>query len=165
MAKLIYPLKQILEIKQRRVEEAERVVQEKRDLLRQEVDKLKQRQQERDKVKDHHNAKLNQMREELDHGTTSPVIQQMKAYLKIVKERLQQEEKKVNDQKEQVKIADKNLELAITDLKFKRQEVDKLVTHREDWEKEMRKEEEIIEGREQDELGSITFMIHKKLKF
>lgn len=165
MAKAVYPLKQILEIKRRRVENAERVVLEKRDLLKQEEEKLKQKEHERDKVLNHHNDKLNQMREEMDHETTSPKIQQMKAYLKVVKERLKSEEKKVSDQKEQVKIAEKNLEDAILFLKLKRQEVDKILTHRQDWEKEMRKEEEILEGREQDEIGSVSYMMHKRLKF
>ena len=164
MAKSVYPLKQVLEIKRKRVEDAERVVVEKRLLLQQEEEKLKQKEQERDKVLKHHNDKLKQMRDEMDHGTTSPKIQQMKAYLKVVKERLKQEEKKVADQKEQVKIAENNLQQAIQDLRFKRQEVDKILTHKQDWEKEMRREEEIIEGREQDELGSVTYTIHKKFK-
>ncbi|MCE5319281.1 MAG: hypothetical protein LLG04_18195 [Parachlamydia sp.] len=41
--------------------------------------------------------------------------------------------------------------------------MDKLQTHRKDWEKEMRKEEEIIEGREQDELGTIIFSARQRL--
>lgn len=164
MAKAIYPLKQILEIKKRRVETAELVVLEKRELLKQEEEKLKQKEAERDKVLGHHNDKLKQMRDEMDHSTTSPKIQQMKVYLKVVKEKLKVEEKKVTDQKEQVKIAEKALDDAILFLRLKRQEVDKILTHRQDWEKEVKREEEVIEGREQDELGSVTYMIHKRLK-
>ncbi|KAF3362302.1 Uncharacterized protein PHSC3_001131 [Chlamydiales bacterium STE3] len=164
MAKLTYPLHQVLEIKKRRVEDAEKVVVEKRNLLKQEEEKLKQREKERDKVKEHHTHKLQQLREEMDQGTTSPKIQQMKIYLKVVQENLKAEEKKVNDQKEQVKTAQKNLEAALQHLKFRRLEVDKLLTHRQDWEKEMRKEEEIIEGREQDEIGSVVYMMNKRTR-
>ena len=119
---------------------------------------------ERDKVQAHHDAKLKQMRDEMDQDTTSPKIQQMKVYMKVVKERIAAEEKKVKDQKIQVENAEKNLEIAKNDLKIKRQEVDKLLSHRIDWLKEMRKEQEIIDGREQDELGSIIFTTNNRRK-
>ena len=163
MSKVVYPLAQVIEVKKRRVDDAEKVVKEKQIALEKENEKLTQRKAERDKVVQHHQDKLNQMRKEMDGGTTSPVIQQMKAYLKVVKERVKVEEKKVKDQQAQVEIAEKNLQIAKQELKIKRQEVDKLETHRKDWEKEARKEQEIVEGREQDELGSISFMTHKKL--
>lgn len=156
--KAAYPLKQVIEVKQRRVEDAEKVVLEKRQALEKEKEKLAQREAERDKVKHHKQDKLQQLRDTLDHGTTSPKVQQMKAYLKVVEEKLRVEEKKVADQKEQVKVAEKNLEQAQEDLRKKRQEVDKLLTHQKDWEKEMRKELDIIEGREQDELGSVIYI-------
>lgn len=162
MAKVVYPLQQVLQVKERRVEEAERVVAEKVAALQKEQETLARREEEREVVRKHMQDKLDQMRQEMDQGTTSPKIIQMKAYLKVVQEKLKVEDKKVADQKEQVKIAEKNLEIAKEDLRRKRQEVDKLVTHRKDWMIEVRKEQEIIEGREQDELGSITFLIHQK---
>lgn len=162
MAKIVYPLQQVLQVKERRVEEAERVVVEKIAALRKEEEILAKKEEEREAVRKHMQDKLDQMRNEMDQGTTSPKIQQMKAYLKVVQEKLKVEDKKVADQKEQVKIAEKNLEIAKEDLRRKRQEVDKLVTHRKDWMLEMKKEEEIIEGREQDELGSVTFLMHQK---
>lgn len=161
---IVYPLKQVIEVKQRRVTEAEKVVLEKKQALEKEQEKLAQREAERDKVKTHKVDKLKQLRNTLDEGTTSPKIQQMKAYLKVVDEKLKIEEKKVKDQQEQVKIAEKNLEQAQEELRKKRQEVDKLLTHKKDWEKETRKELEIIEGREQDELGSIIYVSHHHKK-
>lgn len=165
MTPIVYPLRQVLEVKQRRVENAERVVKQKKELLEKEEQKLKEREQERDKVKHHYDDKLKQLREEMDHESTSPKLQQMKIYIKTVDEKLKVEEKKVKDQQETVKIAQKNLDQAKEDLWIKRQEVDKLHTHRKDWEKERRKEQEIIEGREQDELGSIIFISrHRRSK-
>lgn len=164
MAKPNYPLKQVLEVKHRRVEDAEKVVKEKIDLLKKEQEKLAQREAERDKVRNHHSDKLQQMREEMDHGTTSPKIQQMKAYLKVVQERLMAENKRVKDQQDQVALAEKNLEQARQDLARKRLEVDKLVSHQKDWETELRKEMEIVEGREMDELGGVIFLTNKRKK-
>jgi flagellar biosynthesis chaperone FliJ len=162
MSKNVYPLKQIIEVKQKRVEDAEKVVKEKKIAHEKEQQKLAEREAERDKVKEHKKDKLKQLRDTMDEGTTSPKIQQMKVYLKLVDEKLKVEEKKVKDQKEQVTLAEKNLEQALADLKQKRQEVDKLLTHQKDWEKEMRKEMEIIEGREQDELGSVIYNVNQR---
>jgi len=157
MAKIVYPLQQVLEVKERRVTDAERVVSEKKGILQQEEKKLAEREAERDKVKTHYQDKLTQFREMLDAGTTSPKIQQSKAYVKIVVEKLVVEEKKVKDQQEHVKTAQKNLDQAIQHLRIKRQEVDKLLIHKKDWEKIIRKEQDILEGIEQDEMG---FLVH-----
>lgn len=161
---IAYPLKQIIEVKQKRVENAEAVVQEKRLALEKEQKVLEQKEAERDKAVKHYDDKLKQMRDEMDHGTTSPKIQQMKAYMKVVKERVAAEEKKVSDQKKLVQTAEKNLEAAKNDLKLKQQEVDKLLFHRKDWLKEMQKEQDIIEGREQDELGSTIYTTNSRRK-
>ena len=159
---IVYPLKQIIEVKQKRVDDAEKVVKEKQAALQAEQEKLRQREAEREKVKKHYQDKLNQLREILDSETTSPKILQMKVYIKIVDEKLKVEEKKVKDQQEQVNTAQKNLDQAKENLRIKRQEVDKLLNHKKDWEKEMRKELEIIEGREQDELGSMIYTTNKR---
>ncbi len=158
MAAIEYPLKQVIEVKQRRVEDAEKVVRERQLALEKEELKLKEREAERDKVKNHKKDKLTQLRDTLDHEMSSPKVQQMKAYLKVVEEKLRVEEKKVKDQLAQVTLAQKNLDQAREDLRIKRLEVDKLVSHKKDWEKEMKKEQEIIEGREEDELGTVIFV-------
>lgn len=153
----VYPLLQVLEVKKKRVEDQERVVQEKRKILEKEQEKLKEREAERDKAKEHHAQKLQQLRNELDQNTDTNKIMQMKAYLKVALEKVKVEEKKVKDQRDQVEIAEKALEEAKTELKLRRTEVDKLETHKQDWEREYKREQEIIEGREQDELGSTIY--------
>ena len=154
MAKSVYPLKEIVEVKQRRVEDAEKVVIAKKLALEKEEQKLAEREAERDKVKEHRQEKLQQLRDAMDSASTSPKLQQMKVYLKLVDEKLKVEEKKVKDQKEQVALAEQNLNQAKLDLQRKRQEVDKLLIHQKDREKEKKRELELNEEREQDELGS-----------
>lgn len=162
MAQRIYPLKQVMEVKQRRVEEAERVVKEKREALEKEKQKLLEREADRDKAMQHHNDKLTQLRQMLDEGTTTDKIIQSKSYLKVAKERVKVEEKKVKDQQTQVDNAVKNLQAAEDALRLRRQEVDKLETHRKDWIKEVLKEEEVLDGREQDEIGTIIFSARQR---
>ncbi len=125
MKKPEYPLEQVLTVKKDRVEKAEKVVTEKRRALEIEQEKLRKVQEERDAVLKHHDDKLAQLREELDEGTTSEEVLKMKAYLKVVKEKLAKKEEKVKEQQGQVKIAEKNLEIAIQDLNRKRIEEEK----------------------------------------
>lgn len=156
-----YPLEQLILIKQKKLEEAEKVLREKKEILEEEMKKLHALEKERDEVKEHKNAKLGQLREELDKGTTSDKIQQMKMYLKIVDEQLKQKERKVTDQKKKTDEAEKNVEIARQDHFKKQQDVEKIKLHRKDWEKEQR----VIMGREEekqtDELGST---MHQKKK-
>jgi len=158
MGKQSYPLAQVLQVKQKRVEDAEVVVKECIRALEKEQEILEQKKAERDKVKQHYQDKLSQLRALMDEGTTSPKIQSTKAYLKIVQEKIVIEEKKVADQQKVVEAAEKKLEEARADLKRKQQEVDKFMEHRKSWTKEMLKEEQIIEGREQDDLGETVFL-------
>lgn len=162
MARKDYPLKQVLDIKKRRVEAAEQVVREKQQLLQTEEEKLAQRKAERDKVLQHHKDKLAQLRNEMDHGTTSPKIQQMKAYLKVVQEKLAIEEKKVKEQQGKVDLAVKELEEAKKQLKLRRLEVDKVESHQESWEKEKNKEDEISLERAMDELGTMIYTTRQR---
>jgi hypothetical protein len=159
---LVYPLEQIITVKVRRVEEQEKVVKLKEKLLEKEKEKLIEREADRDKAKAHHYDKLLQLREEMDHSTTTDKIQQMKNYLNVAKEKLAAEEKKVKDQMALVEQAKEALRVEIELLKVKRQEVDKLKIHKKDWIAEARKELEIVEGREQDELGSTSYLTNRR---
>jgi len=158
MAKLEYPLEEILSLKRKRVDEALDELHRKELALQHEKEILAQKEAERDKVLNHRNAKLQQLRDTLDHETSSTKVQQMKAYLKIVKEKLVVEEKKVADQNEQVEIAKTNVEIAKEELRKRRKEVDKLEKHREEWLKKAKKELAVEEEKEMDEMGSIMFL-------
>lgn len=153
-----YPLEEVLNVKKRRVEDAERVVKEKIKALEVEKEKLKKREEERDKVLDHLHDKVDQLRKEFDGGTTSTKIDQGKVYIKVVQERLKLEEKKVKDQQQQVEVAEKNVELAKTALKQRQKEQDKIETHKKEWTKDMKLELAVLQTREEDEIGSTMFL-------
>lgn len=159
-----YPLEQVLEVKRKRVEDAEKLVQEKRQALEAERQKLIAVEQARDKVLSHHKDKLAQLREALDTGTTSGEVQQMKRYLEVVKERLVEEEKKVAAQQAAVKSAEAALEEARAQLRKCQIEVEKLESHRKEWQLEAKKELAVEQQRQQDELGSIIHQSRQKRK-
>ncbi|MCH9626805.1 MAG: hypothetical protein S4CHLAM2_04360 [Chlamydiales bacterium] len=164
MRKLKYPLEQVLAVKKDRVEKAERVVEEKKRALEVEEEKLKKVEAERDAVLNHHNDKLAQLRQVLDVGTTSDEVLQMKAYLKVVKEKLAKEEEKVQQQQQHVRAAESELEAAKEELNQRRIEEKKIETHKKEWEKEARIELAKEEAKEQDEIGQVLYESHRKKK-
>jgi flagellar biosynthesis chaperone FliJ len=164
VANLKYPLEQVLAVKKDRVEKAQKVVDEKKRALEVEKNKLEKLVAERDAVLKHHKDKLAQLRKALDEGTTSDEVIRMKNYLKVVKERLVKEEAKVKAQQEQVRIAEKNLEAARADLQRKRVEEEKILLHKEHWEKEMQAEIAKKEAKEHDEIGQLLHESKKRKK-
>lgn len=157
-----YPLEQLVLIKQKNLEEAEKILAEKKALLAKEVEKLRGLEKERDKVKEHKDNKLKQLRDELDAGSTSDKIQQMKQYLKVVQEQLKQRETKVAEQLKVVDAAEKQLEIARQNRIKKEQEVEKMSIHRSEWEKEQNVIEERKQAGEMDEMGTAMHILRKK---
>lgn len=161
--KIVYPLLEVLNIKRKRVDEAYKVLQQKRKELQDEQNKLLEVEAARDKVLHHRNDKLQQLYDTLEDITTSDEIYRMKIYLEVVEEKLQAEQEKVKKQQENVQLAEKNLRVAEDEWRNKRREVEKLETHQEQWTKQMKKELAEQEAKEQEELGS-TMFISKRMK-
>ena len=59
-------------------------------------------------------------------------------------------------------ISDEYFDWTKEELEFRRREVDKLNTHRKDWIKQMRRELEIEEEKEMDEIGQIIYTLHQR---
>lgn len=159
-----YPLEQVALIKQKKLEETEKNLKAKKELLLQEEEKLRTTEKERDSVKEHRIAKLTQLRENLDLGTSTDKIQQMKAYFKIVEEKLKVKEQKVQEQLKKVNAAKEQVELARQLFLKKTQEVEKFRLHKQEWDKEIKVLIEREEAGEGDELGSAMHVRRKKPK-
>jgi len=162
--KIEYPLENLVRIKNRRLEEAEKVLKQKKEELKKEQSKQEKLEEERNKTYAHKQDKLKQLRDTLDEGTTSDKIKIMKRYLSTVDEELKQKEKKVQDQIKQVELAKVKVEEALKDLYKKQQDVEKLKMHRKEWEKEQKAEMEAEEAKETDELGSAMHSIRKHFR-
>ena len=117
---------------------------------------------EKNKVLEHKKAKLAQLRQTLDEGTTTDKIQQMKAYLKIVDAKLVEREKKVAEQQKQVDLAQKQVDLATDELFQRKKDLEKLEMHKLEWEKEVRYWIEQKEAVEHDEQGAATHSLRKR---
>lgn len=162
MDPLNYPLEQLMTIKKNRFDQAVKVLEEKKAILEKAYDKLFEVTKERDSVLQHRTAKLQQLRNALDEGTTTDKIQQMKVYLKTVDEKLKEKEKKVVTQQAQVDQAQKQVDLATEELFQRKKDLEKLEMHKAEWLKEVRYFVERKEEVEHDEQGSATHLIRKR---
>jgi flagellar export protein FliJ len=158
---LKYPLEQLMTIKKNRYDQAVKILEEKKALLEKEKQTLIPLVNKRDEVRTHKQDKLEQLREVMDQGTTSDKIEQMKNYLKVVGEKLQDAQNKVDKQQEKVDEANRQVETARQDLYAKQKDVEKLEMHRKDWEKEVKLFEERQEAIEHDELGAASHTVRK----
>jgi flagellar biosynthesis chaperone FliJ len=159
---LNYPLEQLMTIKKNRFDQAVKTLEEKKALLDKATAKLYDVTRERDEVLTHKKAKLDQLRNELDAGTTTDKIQQMKAYLKVVDAKLLEKEKKVIEQKKVVDAAQKQVELATEEVFQRKKDLEKLEMHKTQWQKEVQYATEQKEAVEQDDQGSATYALRKK---
>ena len=151
-------------IKERRLEEAEKRLQEKKQLLATEQKKLKALEEEAKKVHDHKEEKIKQLDEELDQGTDSLRLDVSYKYLKVVHEDLARKKKKVLEQDKVVKKAEEQVHIARQEMLKKQQEVEKLNLHKSEWKKQVLKEIEHKEAIESDEIGSAKYSALKRAK-
>ena len=149
-------------IKKNRFDQAVKTLEEKKAILEKEYEKLYDATQERDRVRDHRIAKLEQLRGALDEGTRTDKIQQMKLYLNAVDEKLIEKEKKVVTQQKQVDIAQKQVDLATDELFQRKKDLEKMEIHKEEWSKEARYWMEQKEATEHDEQGSMTYQLRRR---
>jgi len=162
MKPLTYPLEQLMTIKKNRFDQAVKTLEAKKLLLEQAIAKCDAAKKERDEMMAHKIAKLTQLREALDSGTSTDKIQQMKVYLKLVDEKVAEKERKVLDAQKAVDQAQKQVDLATEEMFQRKKDLEKLEMHKEEWEKEMRYWTERKEGAEQDEQGSATHTLRKR---
>jgi hypothetical protein len=162
MEALNYPLQQLMIIKNKRFEQAVKLLEEKTAILHKEEEILKKKEQEKEEVLTHKKAKLQQLRQALDDGLPSAKIQQIKVYLDVVKEKLKEKEKIVLQQKEKVQFAKKQCDEARANLIQKKKDLEKLQIHKKEWEKEVKcwtiKEEASLE----DEMSSMRHAVRKQ---
>lgn len=159
-----YPLEQLLTVKKNRLEQAIKILNEKKAILEKENNKLKELEKDRDKTLLHKQDKLKQLREELDQATTTQKIQQMKYYLKQVDEELKKKQDLVDKQKKVVLEAEKQVQLAKEDFNQKQRDLEKLTHHKKEWKSEQAHLEEKKVILEQDELGASTHEMKKREK-
>ncbi len=156
-----YPLEQLAHIKKKKLEEAERELNEKKEALNKEFEQLKKVEHVRDEALELKETKLQQLRDEMDRASRTDILQRMKSYLKLVDEDLDMKEGKVKEQQKKVDAAKKAMEEARA-LFFQRQkDVEKLKLHRKEWEEQMRMAMARGEEAVTDEIGSAMHIIKK----
>lgn len=163
MKKRKYPLTQIEEIKKRRLEEAEKVLREKRLALDAAEKDLEEKRKALNATQALKLEMIEKYYEDIKKGTTSILMERHDNYIReVVNVKLAEEKKKVDDQKKVVKQATIALEIAKEERLKKNQELEKIHIHKKEWTKEVKKEIDLEEAGISDELG--TSMHARKMK-
>lgn len=166
MGKEEYPLEQIATIKDKRLEEAEKVLRDKKAKCEEEKKRLQTFEEKRDEVKKHRQEKIRKHIEEMEQGTTSREIEIHQRYIQqVVDEELKEAEKKVNAQQKIVITAEEEVEKARKDYLKKTQDVEKIKLHRKEWTKDAKMQEVRDESLETDELGANIHSRKRHTKF
>jgi len=159
---LQYPLEQLIQIRKNQFDQSVKILEEKKALHAKAVQKLNEFTKERDVVRQHKMEKLTQLRATMDEGSTTTKIQQMKAFLKTVEEKLVEKEKKVKEQQKQVDLALKQVEIATAAMYQAQKDLEKIEIGKVEWEKENQYLIRQKEASEQDEQGSTTHTTRKR---
>lgn len=161
-----YPLEQIATIKQKRLEEAEKTLREKKLKLEEEKKRLVTFEEKRNEVLKHKNEKIRKHLEEVSQGTTSREMEIHQRYIKeVVEEELKEAEKKVVSQKKVVTQSEEDVEKARKEYIKKNQDVEKIKMHRKEWDKEAKMQEIRDEALETEELGTNIHSRKRHTKF
>ena len=157
-----YPLEQLMLIKKRRLEEAEKKLKAAKEELKKQIQTLKKLEEAAKTVYDHKMDKVRKLDEEILEGTTSDKIEIAEKYIDVVEEDLKRKKQKVKEQEKKVKAAEENVEAARKDMLKKQQDVEKLKIHKDDWSAEVKKEIRYQEAIEGDEIGSAKYLSLKR---
>ena len=160
MKKKEYPLKEIIEIKKRRLEEAEKILRQKQDAL---VEAEKNLTEKKKLLNASEKVKLEMIEKhykKIENGTTADVMERHNHYIQeVINVKIAEEKKKVEAQKKVVQEAHVALDKARAERLEKHKDLEKIHTHEKEWSKEAKKELEIFEAIVEDEIGTI---IHGK---
>jgi flagellar biosynthesis chaperone FliJ len=162
MSEKNYPLVEVIAIKRRRLEEAEKNLRDKKAILEQENLKLEKLQKELDEAKKIYDTYMVKLRAAMDEGEPSYKIDQHKIHLRDLKDKYFVIQKKVDDQKKVVKKAEDAVEEARTLYMQKEKEVEKLKLHKTEWLKALEKEEQRQEEIKMDEISQSSFLKKSK---
>lgn len=157
-----YPLIEVIRIKKRRLDEAERVLREKKLILEKEQEKLETCEKEFQEAKNIFDTYLQKLRDAMDQGEGASKIQQHKLHLKDLKDHYIASEKKLEAQKKVVKSCEAAVEQARLDYMQKEKEVEKLHIHKKEWQEVLSMEEKRAEEIKMDEISTSSFARKKK---
>lgn len=157
-----YPLIEVIRLKKRRLDEAEKILRDKKQILAKEEEKLKVIQKELNEAKTKFDTYLQKLRDAMDQGEPSSKIDHHKLHLKDLKELFLMCQKKLDNQKKVVKSAEEAVETARLDYQLKEKECEKLTIHKTEWLQAMTLEQARADELKMDEMSTSAHARKKK---
>ncbi len=159
MAKQEYRLKTLMDIRERKKDDAERFLGECMAILRTEQERLRDMEKELERMVAKREAKKREYAEKAMRGemdARSAVSSNL--YIERLKEQEEMQENAIDGQKSVVAQKSDDVNAARQDLVLANQELKALEKHKEKWQAEVKKAREIKEADMQDEIAQTIYM-------
>lgn len=157
-----YRLQVLLTLKERAKRQAEIDLARAIKKLEEEKKKLEELEDEKKKLLERIESERQEMREKVGGGEALVKDPQVHLnFIRKLKEDLEELERKIEDQKEQVRLAERGVQRARSDYILAAQEMDVMQKHKELWEKKLRKELNAADNKMMNELGNVIHQMNK----
>lgn len=157
-----YRLQVLLVMKERAKRASEVALAKAIRQLQEEEEKLKKLEEERNQILDRIILEKDRMSESVSSGDAVMQDPQFRLnFLRKLKEDLEDIDKKISDQKEEIIRAQKRVQRARQDYILAAQELNMMEKHKELWMKKQQKELSALEDKQMNELGMVIHQLNK----
>lgn len=158
-----YRLTVLVIIKERAKKDAEVALAKALKELEEEKEKLKKLTQEKKKIEDHIEKERMEMSLRVARGDALVKDPQIRlSFIRKLKEDLEDVEKKIEEQKEEIKRAERKLQRCRNQYIIAAQELNTMERHRELWEKKQKRALNAEENKQMNELGNVIHQLHQR---
>lgn len=157
-----YRLQPVLDKREKKKKDAEKILADARAEVERQKQILKQREEDIEKAiqkKDKYTADL---RTKMDAGMETGKITAGKAYIEVLKQNIVTAQKKAEEQKKVVESAEQKVQVAVAGVAEATKEMKVIEKHKENWQDAERKEAEEKEDKEQEEVAQSMYQQRKR---
>ncbi len=157
-----YRLQVLLVIKERAKRAAEIALAKAFKKLEEEKQKLKELEDEKLKLEERIEHEFSEMRAKVNSGDAKMKDPQVHLnFIRKLKEDLEELDKRIEDQKEQIRLAEKHVQRCRADYMLAAQEMDVMKKHKELWEKKLQNQLNATDNKMMNELGNVIHQMNK----
>lgn len=157
-----YRLQPVLDKREKKKKDAEKVLADARAQLEKQNAILKQREEDVVKAVEKKDQYTKDLMAKMQAGMETGKITAGKMYIEVLKQNIVVAQKKVEDQKKVVQSCEQKVQAAVTQLTEATKEMKVIEKHKENWQEGVKREIEEKEDREQEEVAQTLYEQHRK---
>lgn len=157
-----YRLQPVLDKREKKKKDAEKILADARAEVERQKQILKQREEDIEKAIQKKDKYTVDLRTKMDAGMETGKITAGKAYIEVLKQNVVTAQKKAEEQKKVVESAEKKVQAAVAGVAEATKEMKVIEKHKENWQDTERREAEEKEDKEQEEVAQSMYQQHRK---